>query len=86
MQTEELAIYTKMYNDTIELFIHFLDNARGTSYSNALGEGDYTDLTDEEWAEQAAPYIEHLNTVLNYDWPEEFDLTPIQEALAAHQN
>lgn len=84
---EEDAIdYVTIYNDAIELYVDFLNNARGTSYSNALGIGDYVDITDEEWMECSSPYVDHLNKVLEQDWPEEFDLTPIHAAIAANEN
>jgi len=86
MKEEELAAYTAMYNQAIDVFVDFLNNARGTSYSNALGIGDYIDLTDEEWMECSSPYVAHLNRILEMDWPEEFDLTPIHEAIAANEN
>jgi hypothetical protein len=86
VEEQELAILTSIYNDAIELYVDFLNNARGTSYGNALGIGDYIDLTDEEWVECSSPYVDHLKRVLEEDWPEEFDLTPIHAAIAAHEN
>jgi hypothetical protein len=83
---ENVIDHVTIYNDTIELYVDFLNNARGTSYGNALGIGDYIDLTDEEWMECSSPYVDHLKKVLEHEWPEEFDLTPIHEAIAANEN
>ncbi len=48
------------------------------------GPGDRTDPS--EWEETKKANVDHLILMLEEDWPEEFDLTPINEAIAAYQN
>jgi len=48
------------------------------------GPGERTDPS--EWEETIEANVDHLILMLEQDWPEEFDLTPINEAIAAYQN
>ncbi len=48
------------------------------------GPGEFTDPS--EWEETIKANVDHLILMLEEDWPEEFDLTPINEAIAAYQN
>lgn len=63
-----------------------------STYSGAMdsitaldaGPGEFTNPSDWEGIKTAN--LEHLILMLEEDWPEEFDLTPINEAIAAHQD
>ena len=63
-----------------------------THYSRAMdvvnllnaGQGD---APDDYWLDLVERNVVALNRFLTeYDWPEEFDLTPFEDAIAAHEN
>jgi len=62
------------------------------TYSSAMdsittldaGPDEFANLSD--WEEIKKANVDHLILVLEEDWPEGFDLTPINEAIAAYQN
>jgi len=53
---------------------------------NELNDGQQDEQSDTDWQRRIEANVDHLIVTLEYNWPEEFDLTPFQEALAAHQN
>ena len=53
---------------------------------NFLSNTQPEDCSDEDWQSRIQANLEHLNAEVERDWPEEFDLTPIHEAIAANQN
>jgi hypothetical protein len=48
---------------------------------NLLNAGKPADQSDEDWADCVKRNVDHLKIVLEKDWPAEFDLTPLQNAV-----
>lgn len=72
--------------------IEHIEPTIDTHYSRAMdavnllnaGQGG---LPDDYWLDRVQRNVHALNHFLtDYDWPEEFDLTPIHEAIAANEN
>jgi hypothetical protein len=60
--------------------------SRAMDVVNLLNAGQ-RDLPDDYWLDLVQRNVSALNLFLtDYDWPEEFDLTPIEAAIAANQN
>lgn len=53
---------------------------------NILTNGEQGEMTDEEWQGCIRANVDHLKIMLQIDWPEEFDLTPFEDAIAANEN
>ena len=53
---------------------------------NVLTNGEQGEMSDEEWQGCIRANVDHLKIMLQIDWPEEFDLTPFEDAIAAHEN
>lgn len=53
---------------------------------NVLTNGEQGEMSDEEWQGCIRANADHLKIMLEIDWPEEFDLTPFEDAIAAHEN
>lgn len=50
---------------------------------NLINAGKPVTCTEQEWAECEARNIEHLQIILAQDWPEGFDMQPLQDAMPA---
>jgi hypothetical protein len=48
---------------------------------NLLAAGKPADQSDEDWADCVKRNVDHLKIILEKDWPAEFDLTPLQNAV-----
>lgn len=73
MEEEEIKDYVQMYSATMD--------------SVNLLNGDIIDAaSDEESQEIIEGNVLHLKLMLEEDWPEEFDLTPIHAAIAANES
>jgi|SaaInl74LU_5_DNA_1037368.scaffolds.fasta_scaffold58299_1 flagellar capping protein FliD len=63
-----------------------------TTYNNAMSSvniltnGEQGEMSDEEWQGCIRANVDHLKIMLQIDWPEEFDLTPFEDAIAANEN
>lgn len=63
-----------------------------TTYNNAMSSVNVLtneqrgDRSEEEWQSCIRANVDHLKIMLQIDWPEEFDLTPFEDAIAAHEN
>ena len=63
-----------------------------TTYNNAMSSvnvltnGEQGEMSDEEWQGCIRANVDHLKIMLRIDWPEEFDLTPFEDAIAANEN
>ena len=53
---------------------------------NVLTNGEQGEMSDEEWQGCIRANVDHLKIMLQIDWPEEFDLTPFEDAIAANEN
>jgi len=53
---------------------------------NVLTNGAQGAMSDEEWQGCIRVNVDHLKIMLQIDWPEEFDLTPFEDAIAANEN
>jgi flagellar capping protein FliD len=53
---------------------------------NVLTNEEQGEMSDEEWQGCIRANVDHLKIMLQIDWPEEFDLTPFEDAIAAHEN
>jgi len=53
---------------------------------NVLTNEQRGDRSEEEWQSCIRANVDHLKIMLQIDWPEEFDLTPFEDAIAAHEN
>ena len=52
---------------------------------NLLNNGKPVDQSDEDWADCVRRNVEHLKIVVAKEgWPEEFDLSPMTDAIAAN--
>lgn len=63
-----------------------------TTYNNAMNSVNVLnneprgDRPEEEWQGCIRANVDHLKIMLQIDWPEEFDLTPFEDAIAANEN
>ena len=63
-----------------------------TTYNNAMSSVNVLnheqrgDRSEEEWQGCILANVDHLKIMLQIDWPEEFDLTPFEDAIAANEN
>ena len=72
-EEEEIKDYVQIYSATMD--------------SVNLLNGEIIDASsDEERQDIIDCNIMHLKIMLETDWPEEFDLTPIHAAIAANEN
>jgi flagellar capping protein FliD len=53
---------------------------------NVLTNEEQGEMSDEEWQGCIRANVDHLKIMLQIDWPEEFDLTPFEDAISAHEN
>jgi flagellar capping protein FliD len=53
---------------------------------NVLTNEEQGEMSDEEWQGCIRANVDHLKIMLQIDWPEEFDLTPFEDAIAANEN
>jgi flagellar capping protein FliD len=53
---------------------------------NVVNNEQRGDRSEEEWQSCIRANAEHLKIMLQIDWPEELDLTPIHAAIAAYEN
>ncbi len=52
---------------------------------NLLNNGKPVDQSDEDWADCVRRNVEHLKIIVAKEgWPEEFDLSPMTDAIAAN--
>ena len=70
---EEVMNYVTKYNSALDSV-------------NVLTNGEQGEMSDEEWQGCIRANVDHLKIMLQIDWPEEFDLTPFEDAIAAHEN
>jgi flagellar capping protein FliD len=70
---EEVMNYVTKYNSALDSV-------------NVLTNGEQGEMSDEEWQGCIRANVDHLKITLQIDWPEEFDLTPFEDAIAAHEN
>ena len=70
---EEVIDYVTTYNNAM-------------SSVNILTNGEQGEMSDEEWQGCIRANVDHLKIMLQIDWPEEFDLTPFEDAIAANEN
>lgn len=73
MEEEDVIDYVTTYNNAM-------------SSVNVLTNGEQGEMSDEEWQGCIRVNVDHLKIMLQIDWPEEFDLTPFEDAIAAHEN
>ena len=72
MEEEDVVDYESTYNNAI-------------ASVNFLGRTKPEEDSDEDWQRRIQANLEHLIVEVERDWPEEFDLTPIHEAIAANE-
>ena len=72
-----------MEEDVID-YVSTYDNAM-TSV-NVLSSSQPEGVSDEDWQRRIQANLEHLIAEIERDWPEEFDLAPIEDAIAANEN
>lgn len=53
---------------------------------NLLNRGKPAYESEEDWADTVRRNVEHLKIQVRKEWPEGFDLTPFNEAIAANDN
>lgn len=53
---------------------------------NVLTNEQRGEHSEEEWQKCIRANVNHLKIMLQIDWPEEFDLTPFEDAIAANEN
>jgi len=70
---EEVMNYVTKYNSALDSV-------------NVLTNGEQGEMSDEEWQGCIRANVDHLKIMLQIDWPEEFDLTPFEDAIAANEN
>ena len=51
---------------------------------NLLNAGKQVGTTDDEWADRVQRNVEHLKIMVGKDFWQGQDLTPLQDAIAAH--
>tara|TARA_R110000765_G_scaffold200699_1_gene306194 strand:+ start:88 stop:306 length:219 start_codon:yes stop_codon:yes gene_type:complete len=72
-----------MEEDVID-YVSTYDNA--ITSVNVLSSSQPEDVSDEDWQRRIQANLEHLIAEIERDWPEEFDLAPIEDAIAANEN
>jgi len=67
----EVVDWAGMYRAALDS-VHLLDKGKPANES------------DEDWADCVDRNVEHLKLVVAKDWPESFDLTPLNDAITAN--